>query len=515
MQKVVKLIFSRAFWTIAPLLLEIYFGWLLISNLGSWGEVIGLIARGIGIVLALLIIRDSRHLSSDLLYLLMIVLAPVAGTILYLVLGFNLFTNKTFRQIRSECEKARPYYSQDPAVIEEVEKKDPEMAGQMRYLHNSGYCSYRNRSFQYYPSGELGWTAMLQDLKMAERYIFLEYFIIQEGMMWNAILEILKEKARDGLDVRVMYDDMGSFQTLPYSYVKQLNKLGIKCTSFNRVSPVLSTMMNHRDHRKIMVIDGRCAWSGGVNLADEYIGRKQRFGEWKDNMMKVEGPAVWSYTVLFLSTWNALHKTDRDYTFFKEVPSLLALSVENEEVRDDGYIAPYGSSPLDGQMTAQNVYENLINRANDYIYITTPYLIIDNDMLNALILAAGRGVDVRIVTPGIPDKPLTYEITRSFYRTLIEGGVRIYEYTPGFIHAKLLVTDDRAATCGTINLDYRSLYLHFENGTLLYKASAVQDIKKDMDEILSRSHELSYEETKVGFWKNMGRCLLRVIAPMF
>jgi len=269
---------------------------------------------------------------------------------------------------------------------------------------------------------------------------------------------ILKEKVSQGLDVRVMYDDMGTIHSLPTSYANMLESEGIKCVRYNKINPFLGAVMNHRDHRKIMVIDGTVAFSGGMNLADEYINQKMVFGHWKDNVIRVKGEAVWSYTVLFLTNWNAIRKTDDDYTVFK---------LDSVTQHLDGYISPYGETPFDGENTGQNVYMNILNRANEYVYICTPYLIIDTELENALILAAKRGVDVRIITPGIPDKKIVWNITRSFYRNLIDGGVKIYEYTPGFIHGKVFVSDDIVATVGTINLDYRSLYLHFENGKVI------------------------------------------------
>ena len=323
--------------------------------------------------------------------------------------------------------------------------------------------------------------------------------------MWNSILEILEEKVQAGVDVRVMYDDVGSFFTLSGSYAKKLEAKGIKCISFNRVNPILNIIMNHRDHRKIMVIDGKVAFSGGVNLADEYINVKVVYGKWKDNMIRVKGEAVWSYTVMFLTHWNALRKEDEDFLKYK---------VEDALTNYDGYIAPYGETPLDYEITAQNVYLSILHSAKDYCYIFTPYLIIDTEMINSLILAAQSGVDVRIVTPGIPDKKLVFSITQSYYQQLIEGGVKIYEYTPGFVHAKVFVSDDKVATVGTINLDYRSLYIHFENGCYLYEVSTIQDIKQDLLDTMAQGHEVALEDTINNPIKEFFISVLRLFAPM-
>ena len=293
---------------------------------------------------------------------------------------------------------------------------------------------------------------------------------------------------------------------LPPSYVHELEKKGIKAITFNRINPILNIIMNHRDHRKIMVIDGKVAFSGGINLADEYINQKERFGYWKDNVMMVKGEAVWSYTVLFLTNWNALRKEDTDYTKFK---------AEFKPVKKhDGYVSAYGETPFDDDLTSQNVYLNIINQANDYVYIATPYLIVDTEMLNALILAAKRGVDVRIITPGIPDKKIVWFITRSFYSQLVEGGVKIYEYTPGFIHSKVFVSDDVTATVGTINLDYRSLYLHFENGTYLYGSKKVLEVKDDMVKTIEESHRMEKKECDQGVVWSLVVSIIRLFAPL-
>ncbi|MEE8808295.1 MAG: phospholipase D-like domain-containing protein [Lactimicrobium sp.] len=321
--------------------------------------------------------------------------------------------------------------------------------------------------------------------------------------MWDGMMAILKEKAAQGLDVRVMYDDMGSLATLPASYAKQLEQDGIKCVRFNKLNPIIGAVMNHRDHRKIMVIDGTAAFSGGINLADEYINQKVKHGHWKDNCIRIKGEAVWSYTVMFLTNWNALRPTDEDFTIFK---------AENKPAETDGYICAYGDSPFDNESTGQNVYVNILNHAKKYVYISTPYLIIDTDMENALILAAKRGVDVRILAPGVPDKKMVWYLTRSFYQNLIEGGVKIYEYTPGFNHAKIFVSDDETATVGTINLDYRSLYLHFENGTYLCGSRKVMDIKDDMLQTFAVSHQMQKGEIKENVFQKMAIGFVKLFA---
>ena len=369
----------------------------------------------------------------------------------------------------------------------------------------AGFPFYRNTGFDYYGLGDTGWPVMLEEMEKAEKFIFLEYFIIEEGTMWNAMLEILIKKAQAGVDVRVMYDDLGSFMTLSQKYAAQLEEKGIKCIPFNKINPIIGIIMNHRDHRKIMVIDGRVAFSGGVNLADEYINAYEKCGHWKDNVIRIKGEAVWSYTVMFLTHWNALSKTkDVNFEVFK---------TDFISGKTDGYIAPYGETPLDDEITAQNIYMGILNQANDYCYIFTPYLIIDSEFINALILAAKHGVDVRIITPGVPDKKLVWRITRSYYASLIAGGVRIFEYQPGFIHSKVFVSDDKVATVGTVNLDYRSLYLHFENGTYLFGSEKVKDIRDDVLETCAKCNEISLDEARSGPIVTFLLAVLRLFAP--
>lgn len=454
-------------------------------GMAAWIEVA---LRILSVLIVLYIIRNSRHLSFDMIYVLIIVLFPVPGTLLYLVLGADLLTAGTLYKVIDETKKSEKYYVQDPEIMDEIKEKDKELFSQVRYIVNEGFPVYRNTGFDYYGLGDTGWPVMLEEMKKAKKYIFMEYFIIEPGEMWDAMLAIMEQKVKEGVECRVMYDDMGSLQTIPASYTKVLEKKGIKAVSFNRVSPFINIIMNHRDHRKIMVIDGKTAFSGGVNLADEYINAYPKHGHWKDNVTRVTGNAVWSYLVMFLTNWNAVRHEDEDYTVFK-----------GPEVSDDvydGFIAPYGDSPLDGELTGQNIYMNILNQANDYVYIMTPYLIIDSDMINCLILVAKRGVDVHIVTPGIPDKKIVYGITRSYYEVLIKGGVHIHEYTPGFVHAKVFVADGHIAVVGTQNLDYRSLYLHFENGTYMLDCKEVEDVLHDVQDTMTKCHEITLKESK-------------------
>ena len=498
---VFRLLFLAVFAVLEALILLSVFRWF--GEKAAWIEGI---LRLLSIMIILFIVRNSRHLSFDIMWILLISALPVPGTVAYLFLGADMIISRTFRNIIMTTEAAKKYYVQDEEVLKEAEDNAKDCRGQFRYIsRSSGFPVYRNTGFDYYSLGDLGFPIMLEEMKKAEKFIFLEYFIIEEGQMWNSMLEILEEKAAQGVDVRVMYDDVGSMFTLSATYARKLEKKGVKCIPFNRINPILGVIMNHRDHRKILVIDGKTAFSGGINLADEYINVKTKYGHWKDNVIRVRGEAVWSFTVMFLTHWNALRKTDEDWLQFK---------AEALPGKADGYIAPFGETPLDTEITAQNIYMGILNQANDYCYIFTPYQIIDTEMINALILAAKHGADVRIVTPGIPDKKLVWNITRSYYRILIEGGVRIFEYTPGFVHSKVFVSDDQVAAVGTINLDYRSLYLHFENGTYLFGSESIPEIRDDVLGAITRSHEVTLKESKYRPMKEFLLGVLRLFAPM-
>ncbi len=504
--RILRKIFSRTVFMIVMAVLEIMIIYSLLKWFGEQAAWIEGVLRLLSVFIVLMIIKNSRHLSSDMMWIIGIMLFPLPGTVLYLLLGANLITSRTFKSLIVSTQKAKKYYVQDEQVLADLTAADEEEKGQFHYIsREAGFPFYRNTGFDYYSLGDTGFPVMLEEMKKAEKFIFLEYFIIEEGVMWNSMLEILTEKAAAGLDVRVLYDDMGSFTKLSMKYADTLESKGIKCIPFNRINPIIGIVMNHRDHRKIMVIDGKTAFSGGINLADEYINVKKVFGHWKDNVIRVTGEAVWSYTVMFLTHWNALAKIkDTDFTVFKAEPL---------PGKEDGFIAPYGETPLDNEITAQNIYMGILNQTNDYCYIYTPYLIIDTEFINALILAAKHGADIRIMTPGIPDKKLVWQVTRSYYHTLIQGGVKIYEYQPGFIHSKVFVSDDKTAAVGTINLDYRSLYLHFENGTYLFGSEKIKDIKNDFLEACAQCNEISLEESMNGPAAEFFLAVLRLFAP--
>ena len=347
---------------------------------------------------------------------------------------------------------------------------------------------------------------MLSELNKAEKFIFMEYFIIEDGLMLNSILDILKEKASRGVDVRFMYDSLGSIAKAPVDIVRDLRKAGIRCFEFNTFRSILDNRYNNRDHRKICVIDGNVGFTGGVNLADEYINVKTIYGHWKDTAIMIKGDAVWSLTNMFLTLWDGINKCDED--FRKYLPDI-------DVKTDNGYVIPYTDFPIDNETVGKSVYLNMINRANRYIYIMTPYLILDNTMATSLCDAAKSGIDVRLITPGIADKKLVNLLTKSYYDKLIEAGVKIYEYTPGFVHAKIFVSDDETAVVGTINLDYRSLAHHFENAIWMYKTDIVADIKKDFLDTQEKCERITLEKCmKKSFAKIIFLPILRLFSPM-
>ena len=382
-----------------------------------------------------------------------------------------------------------------------------ENRGVSRYLTQYGcYPAWQNTTARYFSCGEAMYPALLADLEKAEKSIFLEFFIVSQGKMWQGVEDILRRKAAQGVDVRLIYDDFGSLLGLPKDFVVRMERAHIRCIPFNPVVPLLSLVMNHRDHRKIVVIDGTVAYTGGVNLADEYINAEQRFGYWKDAALRVEGDAAWNFTVMFLNFWNAFRPSETDYDAFRPMPLVPPVS--------DGIVQPYADSPLDEEPMAETVYLNILAQAQRYVYIYTPYLAVGEEMLDALKNAAKRGVDIRLVLPGIPDKKLVFRLSRSYYLPLLRAGVRIYEYTPGFLHAKCWVSDDVTAVVGSINMDYRSLFLHFECGALLQKNSQVAVLRDDVRATLPQCREIQVTECRTSLPGTVLDSVLRLLSPL-
>jgi cardiolipin synthase len=464
----------------------------------------------LSIVVVIYIVSRNDNPSYKLAWTILVLLVPVFGGLFYLIFGGNKTSKKFRRKIELAYKKHESLIPEGKGMIDSIAIEDKQVANQMRYIDEfAKYPPYENTLTEYLSPGEDFFECFIKELKKAKKYIFLEYFIITEGYMWDEILKILEEKVKVGVEVRVMYDDMGCLRTLPYKYEDVLREKGIKCVVFNPFLPLLSLRMNNRDHRKIAVIDGYIGFTGGINLADEYINKIVKFGHWKDSAIYLEGDAVWSLTLMFLQAWNFDNPNEENYEQFKPIPNI------NKKFESDGYVQPYGDSPLDGETVGENVYLNVINKAKDYVYITTPYLIIDNELVTALILAAKSGVDVRIITPHIRDKWYAHIVTRAYYAYLIESGVKIYEYTNGFIHSKTFVSDDDIGIVGTINMDYRSLYLHFECGVFLYKTKSVGQIKEDFINTMGISQRFTLDDCKkIKASNKIVRSILRVFAPL-
>jgi cardiolipin synthase A/B len=456
------------------------------------------------------IVSTEDNPSYKLAWTIPVLSFPVFGGLFYLIFGLKK-TTKRFRERILKIHNDTEYLlEQDGEILNEIKEKDTHFYNQVSYLNKYAASPiYKNTITKYLSPGEKFYKVLIEELKKARHYIFLEYFIIGEGKMWDAVLEILEEKVKEGLDIRLIYDDMGSLTTLPYKYHEKLKQKGIKTLVFNPFVPFLSVIMNNRDHRKITVIDGHTAFIGGINLADEYINERKRFGYWKDSSIMLKGDAVWKVTMMFLQVWKFTSGEEIEYEKYKPYINYTG------DFGCDGYVLPYGDSPLDDEAVGESVYLNIINKAANYVYIVTPYLIVDNEIVTALTLAAKNGVDVRIITPHIPDKWYVHRVTRAYYAQLIKSGVKIYEYTPGFIHSKTFVSDDKVGVVGTINLDYRSLYLHFECGVLLYETKSVTGIKEDFLDSLSKAQEIKIEDcNKEKFTNRFITAILRVFAPL-
>ena len=443
--------------------------------------------------------------TAKMTWLFLIMLFPIPSTIFLWITQKDIGHTITKRRVAQMIDESRTKILQDPDVIAKPEIVEAGIDDLSHYLCRSGcFPIYENTQVTFFPLGEKKFEAMIEELKKAKDFIFMEYFIIDEGYMWGSILKVLADKAAEGVDVRVLYDGMCEVSLLPHNYPERMAKLGIKCRPFTPLRAFVSTEYNYRDHRKILVIDGKVAFNGGVNLGDEYINRIERFGHWKDTAVMLKGEAVQSFTLLFLQMWNLREKEPQWDQYLVD-----------HKVKSDGYVMPFGDCPLDEDKVGEMVYMDILNRAKSYVHIMTPYLILDNELETALVFAAQRGVDVKLIVPGIPDKKVAYALAKSFYRPLVKAGVKIYEYTPGFVHAKIFVSDDERAVCGTINLDYRSLYHHFECATYMYRTGCVQDIEKDYQETLTKCREVTPETIKNEklFYKIMGK-IIKVFAPL-
>ena len=497
-------VINRATVTVALVLLQI--GWLLWAFFSLTAGKVWVNAglNVLSLFITLYLVRKDENSDYKIIWLVLIGMMPLLGGALYLAFG-NKAPAKRMRQRMQAVERQHTAdLAQQPGQTDAL---DPASRGLSRYVSEYGpYPAWKNSTAKYYPCGEAMYPDLLADLEKAERFIFLEFFIVRTGKMWKGVEDILVRKAAQGVDVRLIYDDFGSLLGLPSDFVVQMERAHIRCIPFNPVVPLLSLVMNHRDHRKIVVIDGKVAYTGGINLADEYINAITRFGYWKDAGLRIEGAAVWNFTVMFLDFWNAFRPFEQDYSAFR--PQLAVPPAS------DGVVQPYADSPLDEEPVAETVYLDILAQAQQYVYFYTPYLAIGEEMLDALRNAAKRGVDVRLVLPGIPDKKLVFRLSRSYYLPLLRAGVRIYEYTPGFLHAKCCVSDDHAAVVGSINMDYRSMFLHFECGVLLLQNSQVLALRDDVRRTLPQCREVQCADCRTGLAGTVLDSVLRLLSPL-
>ena len=452
----------------------------------------------------------GKHIMPDvkLSWIILIFMFPLFGMILYLLSTRSNFVHTMHDRLKVIDSDLAPLYPENKEIYEKLKKEDPWIAHHAYFLkHESGFPVYDGTKVSYYKDASDGLTAQLEDLRKAEHFIFMEYHAIQDKQSFQELKDVLHERAEAGVEVRLFYDDIGSIGFINTKFIREMKELGIQCRVFNPIVPIVNVFMNNRDHRKITVIDGKVGFTGGYNLADEYFNITHPFGHWKDTGIRLEGPAVKTLTLLFLEMWNAMKKSEtEDYKKYM---------VDVAPAPDaTGYVIPFGDSPLDEIHTAKDVYQNILKNANTQAWIITPYLILTDDFSRELQLAARRGIDVRIITPGIPDKKLIYQMTRSYYAALASAGVRIYEYTPGFCHAKMLLSD-KTAVVGTANFDYRSFFHHFENAVYLYDCDCIAEIRKDFEATFPQCREVTEQystgrSTSLRIWQ----CILRFFAPL-
>ena len=507
--KILEIVFSRTALVLLLILLQLGAMFVLSTILRDYAVYVYSLELIAQILIVVYIINDKTCPEFTCTWMLLILIFPVFGCLFYVYVKLELGTRMFGKRLCDVQMETWPYMKQQKEIVEELQVSKPANANLARYMANQlHYPTYRNTKAMYFSCGEEKFPELLKQLKTAQKYIFLEYFIVAEGYMWESILEILKQKVAEGVEVRFMYDGMCSISLLPYKYPEEIQRYGIKCKMFSPIRPVLSTVQNNRDHRKICVIDGKVGFTGGINLADEYINKKERFGYWKDTAVMLQGDAVQSLTMMFLQMWNATELLPEQYESY-----LTDMSTELK--RELGFVIPYADSPYDHENVGEEVYCHILNHAKKYVHIMTPYLILDREMLDALCRAAKSEIDVKIIMPHIPDKWYAFAVAKTYYEELIEAGVKIYEFTPGFVHAKIFVSDDDTATVGTINLDYRSLFLHFEDGCFIYKNKVINRIEEDYQKMLSASKRVSLMDcrNRPTYYKICGM-LLRLLAPL-
>jgi len=516
-QQWIRVVFRRRVLIISLILVQLAFILLVIAGTHYASRYVNFFLLACSIVVCIYILNKKDKPAYKLTWIFLILLFPLFGGPVYVFFYTQSNPRKLKRQMAKADRRYRPLFL--PAggnVMPEMAREHRECLPQVHYLQEyAGFPVYKHTQTTYFDSGEGFFERALEELKKAEKYIFLEFFILRQGKMLDPILDILAEKAAAGLDVRIIYDDLGCFMSLPPNFNKILENRGIRSMVFNPFKPILSSHQNNRDHRKIISIDGKTAFTGSMNLADEYINARERFGHWKDSAILLEGEAAWSLTLIFLHMWNLARKENEqdeagEFYPWKEAGGAFSPC----QIESDGYVQPYADSPIDKENVGEHVYIQIINNAKEYVYINTPYLVVDDNLLSALTLSAKSGVDVRIITPYRWDKWIVSVVSRSYYRQLIEEGVKVYEYSAGFNHSKTFVSDDKVATVGTTNLDFRSLYLHFECGVWMYKTKSVAKVKEDFLNTLPVCKEITIKDCSRNAVQRIVQDVLRIFAPL-
>ena len=501
-KKLLHLVYGRTVFVVIALVAQVL---LLLEFFNIFSNISPIIS----FVLVILIVNSHTNPVFKLAWIIPIMIFPVFGGLIYLFFNLQSSPRIINKRMNDIFSITKPLMGRNENVEEDLNEISPQMSNLSTYIRDcGGYSPFENTDVEYFSSGEEKFGSLLVELEKAEKFIFLEYFIIDFGYMWDRILEILKRKASQGVEVRVMYDGLCCLALLPFHYPKQLSEYGIKCKMFSPIKPVLSSYQNNRDHRKILVIDGKVAYNGGVNLADNYINRTHKLGYWKDTAVKLTGDAVNSFTLMYLEMWNITETTPENYEKYLVPKSTVPMP-------EKGFVIPYGDSPYDDYTVGKDVYLDILNTAKNYVRIMTPYLVMDNEMLSALLYCARRGVEVSIILPHKSDSISTFMLARRDYPQLIDAGIKIYEYTPGFVHAKVFVSDDEKAVVGSINMDYRSLYLHFECATLMYRCPVIADIADDFEKTREECQLITLEDCKKFPWyQKVGGALLKFIAPL-
>lgn len=503
-----SILFRRTMITLLLIALQIFLlGYMIFEWQNNSPKIVALFYL-LSIVCTIYIININIKEEFKIAWIIPLSFIPVFGVLMYLFVLVNPGGFSLRRRLRRKAEDMRPFIEEEKAKTDWIASENHDIGPLVHYLYyTSGYPAYTGTDVTYFPAGEAFFDDVTGKLRGAKSFIFMEFFIVNEGIMWDSILDILKEKVKEGVEVRFMFDGTCAMTTVPYHYDRQICESGIRAKMFAPITPLVSTHQNNRDHRKILIIDGQMAYTGGVNLADEYINAYEKYGHWKDIAVRLDGPAVASFTAMFLNLWNLSESVEEQYDKY--------IKAHVAQTASEGYVIPYGDDALNHEDIAENVYMDILNQAHRYVYIMTPYFIVDSEMMSAITFAAKRGIDVRIILPHIPDKKIPFMIARTYYPVLLAAGVRVYEYEPGFVHAKLFVSDDIKACVGSVNLDYRSLYHHFECGAFIYDSEAIHDMYRDFVNTQAKCIEVTpdyYKKLNI-FTKLFGR-IARIVAPL-